>query len=402
MSGRRRRGWGGPLTPTLSHEGRGSRAAGRRETGKTGYLWRRLFTAVLISLCAFDAAAAVRIKDVTSLRGARDEQLIGYGLVIGLQGSGDSLRNAPFTDQALQSMLDRMGLNMRGSSLRNKNAAAVIVTADLAVGADAGQRLDITISSLGDATSLMGGTLLLTQLSGPDGQVRASAQGAVTVDGFDATGEAEKVSQGVPTAGRIPNGAIVEAPIEGPVDELRMFLELKNPDYQTAMRVVDVINDFARKAFKKPIAFERDSRSVEIFRPNTVSTPRLMAEIGELMVEPDQAARVVLDSRTGTVVIGQDVQISTVAVTHGTLNVRVTETPKVSQPEPLSNGKTVVTPQTQIDVNETGGQVAVIGGSSLRSLVAGLNRLGVKPSGIIAILQAIKAAGALQADLVVE
>ena len=363
---------------------------------------RRLLAAMLLSLFAFEAGAAVRIKDVTSLRGARDAQLIGYGLVIGLQGTGDSLRNAPFTDQALQSMLDRMGLNMRGSSLRNKNAAAVIVTADMPMGTDAGQRLDVTISSLGDSTSLMGGTLLMTQLAGPDGQVRASAQGAVTVTGFDAAGEAEKVSQGVPTAGRIANGAIIEVPIEGPVDEARMFLELKNPDYQTAMRIIDVINDFSRKIYRRPIAFERDSRSVEIARPANVSSPRLMAQLGELMVEPDQAARVVVDSRTGTVVIGQDVQISTVAVTHGTLNVRVTESPQVSQPEPLSNGKTVVTPKTQIDVNESGGQVAVIGGSSLRSLVAGLNRLGVKPSGIIAILQAIKSAGALQAELVVE
>jgi flagellar P-ring protein precursor FlgI len=363
---------------------------------------RRIVATLLIWAVAFDAAAAVRIKDVTSLRGVRDAQLIGYGLVIGLQGTGDSLRNAPFTDQALQSMLDRMGLNMRGSSLRNKNAAAVIVTADLATGADDGQRLDVTISSLGDSTSLMGGTLLLTQLAGPDGQVRASAQGGVTVTGFDAAGEAEKVSQGVPTVGRIPNGAIIEAPIPAPVDELRMFLELKNPDYQTAMRIVDIVNDFSRKTYRKPIAFERDARSVEIMRPNTVSSPRLMSQIGELLVEPDQTARVVVDSRTGTVVIGQDVQISTVAVTHGTLNVRVTEAPQVSQPGPLSNGKTVVTPKTQIDVNETGGQVAVIAGSSLRALVAGLNRLGVKPSGIIAILQAIKSAGALQADLVVE
>ena len=363
---------------------------------------RRLVAALFLWAVAFDASAAVRIKDVTSLRGARDAQLIGYGLVIGLQGTGDSLRNAPFTDQALQSMLDRMGLNMRGSSLKNKNAAAVIVTADLALGADAGQRLDITISSLGDSTSLMGGTLLLTQLSDPAGLVRASAQGAVTVTGFDAAGDAEKVSQGVPTVGRIPNGAIIEVPIEGPVDELRMFLELKNPDFQTAMRIVDIINEYSRRTYRKPIAFERDSRSVEIMRPNSVSSPRLMSQIGELLVEPDQTARVVVDSRTGTVVIGQDVQISTVAVTHGTLNVRVTETPQVSQPAPLSNGKTVVTPKTQVDVSESGGQVAVIGGSSLRSLVAGLNRLGVKPSGIIAILQAIKSAGALQADLLVE
>ncbi len=349
-----------------------------------------------------DAGAAVRIKDVTSLRGARDAQLIGYGLVVGLQGTGDSLRNAPFTDQALQSMLDRMGIGMRGNSLRNKNVAAVIVTADMGLGTDAGQRIDVTISSLGDATSLMGGTLLMTQLAGPDGQTRASAQGAVTVTGFDAAGDAEKVSQGVPTAGRIANGAIVENPIEGPVEELRMFLELRNPDYQTAMRIIDAINAYSRKAYRKPIAFERDGRSVELFRPRDVSMPRLMSQIGELLIDPDTAARVVVDSRTGTVVIGQDVQISTVAVTHGTLNVRITETPTASQPGPLSSGKTVVTPRTQVDVNESGGQVAIVGGSSLRALVAGLNSLGVKPSGVIAILQAIKSAGALQADLVVQ
>jgi flagellar P-ring protein precursor FlgI len=181
-----------------------------------------------------------------------------------------------------------------------------------------------------------------------------------------------------------------------------MFLELRNPDYQTAMRIIDTINAYSRKAYRKPIAFERDGRSVELFRPQGVSLPRLMSEIGELMVDPDTAARVVVDSRTGTVVIGQDVQISTVAVTHGTLNVRITETPTVSQPAPLSNGKTVVTPRTKVNVSETGGQVAIVNGSSLRALVAGLNSLGVKPSGVIAILQAIKSAGALQADLVVQ
>jgi flagellar P-ring protein precursor FlgI len=363
---------------------------------------RALFVLLLIVSAVAGAQAAVRIKDVTSLRDARDLPLIGYGLVVGLQGTGDSLRNAPFTDQALQSMLDRMGLATHGNSLRNKNVAAVIVTAELALGADAGQRLDVTVSSLGDATSLMGGTLLLTQLLGPDGQARASAQGAVTVTGFDAAGQAENVSQGVPTAGRIPNGAIIDTPAPAAVDELRLFLELRNPDYATAMRIIDAINAFSRKAYGRQIAFERDARSLELLRPNQVTTPRLMSAIGDLLVDPDTAARVVIDSRTGTVVIGQDVQISTVAVTHGTLNVRITETPQTSQPQPLSNGKTVVNPRTQIDVNEAGGQVAVVSGSSLRALVAGLNRLGVKPSGVIAILQAIKSAGALQADLVVQ
>ncbi len=363
---------------------------------------RALLIAWFLLALVAPLSAAVRIKDVTSLRGARDSQLIGYGLVVGLQGIGDTLRNVPFTEQAIQSMLDRMGLNMRGSSLRNRNVAAVIVTADLPTGTDTGQRLDVTVSSLGDSASLMGGTLLLTQLAAPDGLIYASAQGAVSVTGYEAAGQAEVVSQGVPTAGRIANGAIVELSPPASVDELRLFLELRNPDYATAMRIIDAINEFSRRQFRKAIAFERDGKSVELFRPAAISTPRLMAQIGELLVEPDTAARVVIDARTGTVVIGQDVQISTVAVTHGTLNVRITEAPQVSQPGPKSQGKTVVTPRTQIDVTEPGGQVALVSGSSLRALVTGLNRLGVKPSGIIAILQAIKSAGALQADLIVQ
>jgi len=276
------------------------------------------------------------------------------------------------------------------------------VTADFPLGMDVGLRFDVTVSALGDATSLMGGTLLVTQLSGTDGQFYATAQGAVSVTGFDATGQAETLSQGVPTAGRISNGAIVEVASPPPLDELRMFLELRNPDYTTAMRIIDAINRYSRCQYHRAFAFERDGRTVELFRPPYLTVTRLMSEIGELMVEPDTAARVVIDARTGTVVIGQDVQISTVAVTHGTLNVRISETPQVSQPNPLSQGKTVTTPRTQIDVNQTGGQVAVVSGASLRSLVTGLNRLGVKPSGIIAILQAIKSAGALQADLVVQ
>jgi flagellar P-ring protein precursor FlgI len=299
-------------------------------------------------------------------------------------------------------MLDRMGLNMRGSSLRNRNVAAVIVTADFPLGMDVGLRLDVTVSALGDATSLMGGTLLLTQLSGADGLVYATAQGAVSVTGFDAAGQAETLSQGVPTAARISNGAIVELASPPPVDELRMMLELRNPDYTTAVRIIDAINAYSRRQYRKVFAFERDNRSVELFRPPNLSVTRLMSEIGELLIDPDTAARVVIDARTGTVVIGQDVQISTVAVTHGTLNVRISETPQVSQPNAKSQGTTVTAPRTQIAVDEPGGQVAVVSGASLRALVTGLNRLGVKPSGIIAILQAIKSAGALQADLVVQ
>jgi len=295
-----------------------------------------------------------------------------------------------------------MGINVRGGQLRNRNVAAVIVTADMPAGLDFGSRLDVTVSAMGDSPSLMGGTLLLTQLTGADGQTYASAQGAVSVTGFDVAGQAETLSQGVPTAGRISNGAIIERPIPSPPDELRLMLELKNPDYNTAVRIVDAINAYSQQRFGRRSAFEVDGHAVELFRPANMSVTRYMAEIGELVVEPDTAARVVLDARTGTVVIGQDVQISTVAVTHGTLSVRVSETPTVSQPSPLSKGTTTVVPRTQIDVEQAGGQVAIVGGASLRTLVNGLNRIGVKPSGIIAILQAIKSAGALQADLIVQ
>jgi len=248
----------------------------------------------------------------------------------------------------------------------------------------------------------MGGTLLLTQLLGSDGALYATAQGAVSVSGFQSQGEGETLSQGVPTAGRIPNGAIVQHEIAAAPDELRSMLELKNPDYATAVRIVDAINIYSRGRFGARAAFELDARGVELFRPRNVSFARFMAEIGELQVQPDMAARVVLDSRTGTVVVGQDVQISTVAVTYGTLTVRINEQPQVSQPNPFSNGHTVVAPNTTINAEQTGGPIAIVGGSSLRTLVAGLNRIGVKPPGIIAILQAIKSAGALQADLVIQ
>ncbi|MGA8444826.1 MAG: flagellar basal body P-ring protein FlgI [Roseiarcus sp.] len=362
---------------------------------------RRLFLALVICLAAAPAAA-VRIKDISVLRGARDSQLVGYGLVVGLQGSGDTIGNAPFTQQSIQAMLEHLGLDVHGASLRNRNVASVIVTTDPAAGIEVGTRLDVTVSALGDAPSLMGGTLLLTQLQSADGAVYASAQGAVSVTGFETQGQGETLSQGVPTAGRIPNGAIVEHEVQAFPDELRSMLELKNPDYATAVRIVDAINAYSRERFRAHAAYEVDSRSVELFRPRNVSFARFMAEVGELQVEPDMAARVVLDARTGTVVVGQDVQISTVAVTYGTLTVRVNEQPRVSQPNPFANGRTVVTPNTKIDVEQSGGPVAIVGGSSLRTLVSGLNRIGVKPPGIIAILQAIKTAGALQADLVIQ
>jgi flagellar P-ring protein FlgI len=358
---------------------------------------------VFLLLCiSLHAQAAVRIKDITTPQGLRDNQLIGYGLVVGLQGTGDTLQNAPFTSQAVKSMLDRMGINVSNSTLRNRNVAATIVTADLPPAMDPGSRFDVTVSAMGDATSLMGGTLLLTTMNGTDGQIYATAQGPVAVTGFDATGQAEVLTQGVPTSGHIANGAIVERELPPLPNAPTLILDLTNPDFNTAVRITDAINAFAIPRFGRQIAYEQDYRSVFVLRPPQLSATRLMADIGELEVDPDTVARVVVDARTGTVVIGQDVQISTVAVTQGTLTVRVTETPQASQPAPLSNGKTVVVPRTNIDADEEGGDVAIVGGASLRGLVAGLNRIGLKPSGIIAILQAIKSAGALQADLIVE
>lgn len=364
----------------------------------------RLGLIVMLCLASAAAHAVVRIKDIATLQGVRDNQLVGYGLVVGLQNTGDTLRNATFTQQALQSMLDRMGVNVRGNTnMRTLNVAAVLVTAELPPFVTPGTRIDVNVSSLGDATSLMGGTLILTSLTGVDGQTYALAQGQVSVSGFSAQGQAQSVTQNVPTAGRVPNGALVERPLPGGFRDIGpLTLELRNPDFNTAVRIVDAINAYTLANYGAAAAREEDQRSVSLVKPGRVGAARFMAEVGELLVQPDMAARVVIDARSGTVVIGQDVQISTVAVTYGNITVRVTEAPNVSQPAPFSSGKTMVTPQTQVDISKQGGPIAIVHGANLRTLVAGLNQIGLRPSGIIAILQAIKSAGALQADLVVQ
>ena len=372
----------------------------------------RLLLALILVLSAAGAEAAVRIKDIADIRGLRENQIVGYGLVIGLNGTGDTLRNAPFTEQSLQSMLDNMGINVRNdntnsttrpTTLRTRNVAAVMVTADLPPSIEPGERMDVTVSSLGDATSLLGGTLVMTPLRAADGAVYAVAQGSVTVAGYSVQGQAQSVTQGTPTAGRIPNGALVERAVQGSLHEMEfLVLELKNPDFVTATRILDAINHFAGGRYRAQIAFERDYRTIVLSKPRNVGPVRFLAEIGELTVEPDTPARVVINERTGTVVIGRAVRISTVAVTHGNLTVRVTELPVVSQPNPFSRGETKIVPQTYVDVNEPGAQVAILSGVDLQRLVRGLNQIGLKPSGIIAILQAIKTAGALQADVIVQ
>ena len=363
----------------------------------------RIFLAALIALVAAEAFAAARIKDITSIRGVRENQLIGYGLVIGLAGSGDTLRNSPFTEQSLQSMLNHLGVNVRDAALRTCNVAAVMVTAELPAFIGRGSRIDVTVSSLGDAKSLLGGTLLMTQLQGADGQVYAVAQGGISVSGFVAEGEAESVSQGVATTGRIPNGAVVEQVLPGHFDSAGpIVLELRNPDFGTIVAITQAINDYTSAQYGIQAAHEDNSRQVTLYKPAEISAARFVAEIGELRVTPDTPARVVIDERTGTVVIGSNVQISPVAVTHGTLTVRITESPIVSQPGAFSEGETVVVPRTEVDAEEQEASLAIVEGADLQMLVRGLNQIGLKPSGIMAILQAIKSAGALQADLVLQ
>lgn len=364
---------------------------------------RTALLAIVLCLLGSHVCAATRIKDIVSVQGVRPNQLIGYGLVIGLNGTGDSLRNAPFTSQSIQSMLDRMGVNVRNANPRTKNVAAVIVTAELPAFAGMGARIDVTVSSLGDATSLAGGSLVMTPLSGADNVIYAVAQGPLAVTGFSTQGKAESLTQGVPTTGRVPNGALVEREAPGRLSEEKVLvLELRNPDFNTAVRVADAINAYSMDRFGLRVAREEDLRSIVLQRPRTIGAARFIAEVGDLLTEPDVPARIVIDERTGTIVIGKDVQISTVAVAHGNLTVRVTENTKVSQPAPFSNGETVASPETFVSADQNGGNLAVVRGATLQTFVGGLNRIGLKPQGIIAILQAIKSAGALQADLIVQ
>jgi flagellar P-ring protein precursor FlgI len=344
-----------------------------------------------------------RIKDIAMLQSARDNQLVGYGLVIGLQGSGDSLRNSPFTEQSIRAMLENLGIATEGGRARAKNVAAVIVTANMPPFVQSGARIDVSVSSLGDATSLAGGTLIMTPLKAADGEIYAVAQGPVFVSGFSAEGEAETLTQGVPTAGRVPNGAIVERQVAADFSDLTtLTLQLRNPDFSTAVMIADAINEYSRQRFGKRLAAEQDSRTVLINKPKGISPARFFAELENLVVTTDSPARVVIDERTGTIVIGQDVRIAKVAISHGTLTVRIKEMPRVVQPEPFSRGRTAEEPFTEIEADRPDAKVAVLDGPDLETLVSGLNRLGVKPDGIIAILQGIKSAGALQADLVLQ
>ena len=346
-------------------------------------------------------AAPSRIKDIVRVEGVRKNQLVGYGLVVGLNGTGDRLRNAPFTEQSLTSMLERMGINVRDEDLRTKNVAAVMVTAALPPFVRQGSPIDVTVSGLGDTTSLAGGTLLVTPLMGADGEVYAVAQGAVAISGYDASGQASSVTKGVPTTGRIANGAIVEKEVGVELDDLALVsLSLRNPDFTTAIRIADAINGHMNQNNAEAL----DLNNVQVRIPDNYRgrVARFIHEIENLTVTPDAVAKVVIDEKSGTIVIGSEVRISRVAITQGNLTIQITETPQVSQPAPFSEtGETVVVPRTDIQVDEEEGNGFVIleDYTTLESLVAGLNRLGMTPRDIIAILQAIKVAGALQAEI---
>ncbi|MGZ9097034.1 MAG: flagellar basal body P-ring protein FlgI [Micavibrio sp.] len=359
------------------------------------------FLAALLGLPVNAEAKTTRIKDIVEVEGVRDNMLVGYGLVVGLNGSGDSLGNSPFTQQSLIAMLERLGVNTRGQKLNTGNVAAVMVTATLPPFTNQGSRIDVTVSTLGDADSLQGGTLLVTPLMGADGEVYAVAQGSVNISGFTAAGDAATITQNIPTTGRVPSGAIVERELEFQLsDYTEIRLALRNPDFTTARRIAKAVNGFT----SSPIAVAENSSSVKLVKPAGYngSIVDLITDIEQLPIQPDQVARVVVDERSGVIVMGSDVRISTVAIAQGNLTIKITETPQVSQPNPFSEqGQTVVVPRTDIEINS--GEDVKLGvlesGVTLQDLVTGLNRLGVAPRDMITILQAIKAAGALQAEI---
>jgi len=365
------------------------------------YYIRIAALAVGAALAASPSFAFSRVKDLVEVQGIRDNMLVGYGLVVGLNGTGDSLKNAPFTQQSIQTMLERLGTNTRGQVMQTKNVAAVMVTGNLPAFAATGSRIDISVSAMGDAKNLQGGTLLVTTLFGADGQAYALAQGPVSIGGFSAQGEGQSVTRGVPTAGRISNGAIVEKATGFQLSSLTTLkLSLHNPDLTTATRIAKAVNAYLGGANAQATDPSNVALNVPVNYPGGVMS--LLTDIEQVKVDPDQPAKVIIDENSGVIVMGADVRISTVAIAQGNLTIKVTETPQVSQPSPFSNtGTTQTVARTNIQVDDSrGNRMTVLqDGVSLQHVVDGLTALGVGPRDIISILQAIKAAGALQAEI---
>jgi flagellar P-ring protein precursor FlgI len=363
----------------------------------------RLALALLALLIAVPAAAQqVRLKDLVDFDGVRGNDLLGYGLVVGLNGTGDGLRNSPFTEEILTSILERLGVNVTGEQFRPKNVAAVIATATLPPFARAGSTIDVTVSAIGDATSLLGGTLVMTPLNAADGDIYAVAQGTIIAGGVTAQGQGATVTEGVPTAGTIPSGAHVEREIAFDFGGLaKVRLALRTPDFTTAARIEKALN----QAFRRDVALMLDSGTVEvdIAATRARSPAHALGLIENIAVEPERVARVVVDQRSGTIVLGAEVRISRVAVAQGNLTLRIEEQPVVVQPNPFADGETVVVPRTAVGIDEAPGTglAEIRGGPALGDVIAGLNALGVSPRDMIDILKTIKAAGALHAEFIV-
>lgn len=358
------------------------------------------FLALVVPIMA--SAQGVRLKDLADFEGVRGNDLVGYGLVVGLDGTGDGLRNAPFTEETMSNILERLGVNVSGEQFRAKNVAAVIVTGQLKPFSRAGSTIDVTVSAIGDSSSLRGGTLIMTPLNAADGQIYAVAQGSIIAGGIAVEGEAAKAVQGVPTAGSIPSGAIVEREIAFDFgDREDLVVALKTPDFSTASRVERAINVAVGTRMAKML----DSGTVrlDLTTSPAFSPAQLVANIENLRIEPDAIARVVVDQRSGTIVISENVRVSRVAVSKGNLTLTVQEQPLAIQPNPFSEGETVVVPRTAVDVAAAPGVslAEVPRGTTLSDVITGLNALGISPNELIDILKAIKAAGALHADFVV-
>lgn len=370
---------------------------------KLKHIYSVLAVLNLLLIPSVSAGLKVRVKDIVSVEGVRDNQLIGYGLVVGLKGTGDDLTSSPFAKETIIGMLERLGVNIRDkmSELKGKNIAAVMVTADLPPFARHGTRLNVSVSAIGSAKDLMGGTLLVTPLVGADGEVYAVAQGSVATGGFAAEGKTgSSETKGVPTSARIINGAIIEREIGFELAHLKTInLSLHNPDFTTAKRVAEAING----KFGGNTANPKDPTTIGLNVPAmfTDKAMEFLTSVEQLMIEPDQIAKVIIDETNGVIVMGEKVRISTVAISHGNLTIKITETPQVSQPNPFSNtGSTQVVDRSNVNVNEEDKKMMVLkSGITLQELVDGLNSLGVKPRDMITILQNIKQAGALQAEL---
>lgn len=362
----------------------------------------RIFLAILLLALPLNASP-IRLKDLVEVDGVRSNDLVGYGIVVGLNGTGDGLRNSPFTEEMMSNLLERLGVNVTGEQMRPRNVAAVMVTANLPPFARAGGKIDVTTSAIGDAKSLLGGTLIMTPLNGADGQIYAVAQGAILAGGIQAEGQAASITMGVPTSGVIPGGARIERELEFDFSNLNALrLALRTPDFTTAARIEQAVNASFGRRFATML--DAGTIALDLGSSGIPSPAHLISRIENITIEPQVRARVVVDQRSGTIVMGEDVRISRVAVAQGGLTLRVEEAPVAVQPNPFSPGQTVVVPRTATEIGP-GSQLAlaqVEGGTTLSSLVTGLNALGIAPRDLIEILKTINAAGALHAEFVVQ